>query len=302
MVFLLGGDGCDDDALGIDHFSHNAAGAIGCDDEDGIEVESFGGDALEVSEEGVGGGVGTGEGHAEPTEEGCEEGVEPTGVGEGEAEGGIASAEFGDEGEGDHAGDGEEGVADLEQGLTEEDEPGGPGDAEPEAGDETSEEDGGAGGGEPVAFVDGGEGLFGAVGAWWDVGDGGSDVDGVMEEGDGEIEFGSAMEEIGMSCRAAVEFGFDGWPTPEEDEEGEEDPRSPCVSDLGGGEGWWGGWGSGIGSYGMRSSWSGMGYRGWSGRWIGELGAGGRLPEAEERGEGDEGAETGGDIDQRGAV
>lgn len=87
----LGGGAGDDDALGVDHFSHDATGAISGTHEDGAKAELLSGDGLEGAEEDVGGGVGAGEGDAQPAEKRSEEGVEDAGIGEGEAEGGIGA-------------------------------------------------------------------------------------------------------------------------------------------------------------------------------------------------------------------
>ncbi len=69
LADLVGGGGGDADGLGVDHFAHDAAGAVGGAHEDGAEVELLGGDFLQAAEEDVGGGVAAGEGDAEPADE-----------------------------------------------------------------------------------------------------------------------------------------------------------------------------------------------------------------------------------------
>src|SRR5579863_8246884 len=54
---LIGGGGGDADGLCIDHFAHDAAGAVGGTHENGAEVELLGCDFLQAAEESVRGSV-----------------------------------------------------------------------------------------------------------------------------------------------------------------------------------------------------------------------------------------------------
>src|SRR5688572_14976339 len=96
----------DDDALGIDHLAHDAAGTVRGAHEDGADTGLFGGDFLQAAEEDVGGGVGSGEGNAEPAEQCSKKWIEAAGLGEGQTEGGVSARVFGDVTEGEHGGDG----------------------------------------------------------------------------------------------------------------------------------------------------------------------------------------------------
>lgn len=56
VAVVVGGGAGDDDALGVDHFAHDAAGAIGSGHEDGADAGFLGGDFLKAPEEDIGGG------------------------------------------------------------------------------------------------------------------------------------------------------------------------------------------------------------------------------------------------------
>ena len=58
---LFGGGGGDGDGLGVDHFAHDAAGAICGAHQDGIDAELLRGDPLQATEERVGRCVAAGE-------------------------------------------------------------------------------------------------------------------------------------------------------------------------------------------------------------------------------------------------
>jgi len=158
LADLVGGGGGDADGLGVDHFAHNAAGAVGGAHEDGAEVELLGGDFLQAAEEDVGGGVAAGESDAKPADEGAEEGEEPAGTREGEAEDGVHAGVARDVAEAEHAGHGHDGEAEAEESATEELEEFGRSESEKNAGEQSSEETGGAGGGEPIEIELGGFG------------------------------------------------------------------------------------------------------------------------------------------------
>ena len=83
---LMGGGGRNADALSVDHFAHDAAGAVGSANEHlqllarqagkhaGVIIEDFGGgDLLQTAEEGVAAGVGAGQENAEPAQNGRKE-------------------------------------------------------------------------------------------------------------------------------------------------------------------------------------------------------------------------------------
>ena len=72
----LGCGAGDNDALGVDHFAHHAAAAVGCTHQHGRNADLVRGDALKAAEQDVGSGVGTGECDAEPSEQSSEEGIE----------------------------------------------------------------------------------------------------------------------------------------------------------------------------------------------------------------------------------
>jgi len=59
----------DDDALGVDHFTHDTAGAVGGACEDRRKAELFGGYFLEVAEKNIRGGVAACERYAKPADE-----------------------------------------------------------------------------------------------------------------------------------------------------------------------------------------------------------------------------------------
>ena len=119
LADLVGGGGGDADGLGVDHFAHDAAGAVGGAHEDGAEIELLGGDFLQAAEEHVGGGIAAGESDAEPADEGAEEGEEPAGAREGQAEDGVHAGVAGDVAEAEHAGHGDDGEAEAEEGAAE---------------------------------------------------------------------------------------------------------------------------------------------------------------------------------------
>ena len=115
LADLVGGGGGDADGLGVDHFAHDAAGAVGGAHEDGAEIELLGGDFLQAAEEDVRGGVAAGESDAEPADESAEEGEEPAGAREGEAEDGVHAGVASDVAETQHAGHGDDGEAQAEE-------------------------------------------------------------------------------------------------------------------------------------------------------------------------------------------
>ena len=115
LADLVGGGRGDADGLGVDHFAHDAAGAVGGAHEDGAEVELLRGDFLQAAEENVGGGVAAGESDAEPADEGAEEGEEPTGAREGEAEDGVHAGIARDVAETEHAGHGDDGKTEAKE-------------------------------------------------------------------------------------------------------------------------------------------------------------------------------------------
>jgi len=119
LADLVGGGGGDADGLGVDHFAHDAAGAVGGTHQDGAEVELLGGDFLQAAEEDVGGGVAAGEGDAKPANEGAEEGEEPAGAREGQAEDGVHAGVARDVAEAKHAGHGDDGEAETEESAAE---------------------------------------------------------------------------------------------------------------------------------------------------------------------------------------
>src|SRR5579871_5212306 len=82
---LTGSDAGDDNALGIDHFSHDAPRTVGSRREDRGNPEALGGDLLEVAEQNVGGCVASGERDAQPTQYRREEREELSGTGKGQS-------------------------------------------------------------------------------------------------------------------------------------------------------------------------------------------------------------------------
>ncbi len=150
LADLVGGGGGDADGLGVDHFAHDAAGAVGGAHENRAEVELLGGDFLQASEENVGRGVAAGERDAEPADESAEEGEEPAGARKGEAEDGIHPGVARDVAEAEHAGHGDDREAQAEECAAEDFQDFAGAEAENQAGEKSGEEAGGAGGGEPV--------------------------------------------------------------------------------------------------------------------------------------------------------
>src|SRR5580700_7030165 len=156
LADLVGGGGGYADGLGVDHFAHDAAGAVGGAHEDGAEVELLGGDFLQAAEQDVGGGVAACESDAEPADEGAEEGEEPASAREGEAEDCVHAGVAGNVAEAQHTGHGDDGKAQADKCAAEDFQDFNRAESEDEASHECGEEAGCAGGGEPIEVEAGG--------------------------------------------------------------------------------------------------------------------------------------------------
>ena len=105
LAIDAGGGGGDDDALGVDHLPHHATGAVGGADQEWIEAELPGGDALEAAEHRIARGVGSGQGDAEPAEERREQRVGGAGARHRQPQDHVGPGIAGDEGQRQHRGD-----------------------------------------------------------------------------------------------------------------------------------------------------------------------------------------------------
>ena len=202
-----GGDARDDNALGVDHFAHDAAGAVGGAREEGREAELFGGDFLQVAEEDVGGGVAAGERDAEPADDRREEREPPTGAREREAHRGVGAAVFRSEAERHHRRNREQRDAHAPQGLAINAQGAAEADAQGECRGDAGQQQRGARRGEEIQFEHRGVGR-------------GLRCDrrhldhGVVELGHGDLRRIPRIEQ-------ALDLGH----TPGEDEGGEKNPR-----------------------------------------------------------------------------
>src|SRR6185369_4175142 len=77
------------DRLRVDHFAHDATGAVGGTHEHGIYPELLRCDPLQASEQRIGRRVAARERDAEPAEKRAKEWVKPAGAGEGESQNGV---------------------------------------------------------------------------------------------------------------------------------------------------------------------------------------------------------------------
>jgi len=222
LADLVGGGGSDADGLGVDHFAHDAAGAVGGAHQDGAEVELLGGDFLQAAEEDVRGGVAAGKSDAQPADESAEEGEEPAGASEGETEDGVHAGVACDVAEAEHAGHGDDGKTQANKSATEDLKEFGRSEAEQETGKQSSEETSGAGGGEPIEIELG-----------------------VFRSGLGDHGWGAenGLVEIRNFPAAGLEGGrcgsthgvFEGRDAPEEDKNRKNGEGEPGTRDLGSG-------------------------------------------------------------------
>src|SRR5438874_1671543 len=97
-VVVAGGAG-DHDGLRVDHLAHDAAGGVGGDDQDRVETELLGGDALQAAEKRVRCRIRARQEDAEPAEIRGEERIKKAGVGEREAEDRVRTRIAGEEAE-----------------------------------------------------------------------------------------------------------------------------------------------------------------------------------------------------------
>ena len=147
---LVGGGGGDADGLRVDHFAHDAAGAVGGAHEDGTEIQLLRGNFLQAAEEHVGRSVAAGESDAEPADERAEEWEEPSSARERKAEDGVHAGVAGDVAEAEHAGHGDDGESQSKDGAAEDVQNFSGLEAEDEGSNECGEEAACPGGSEPV--------------------------------------------------------------------------------------------------------------------------------------------------------
>ena len=101
-----GGSRGNGDALQADHFAHDATARIGSGHQHRVQIQSSGGDDLQVAEQGVCGCVAAGEEDTQPSEQRTEEREEDSGSGECQAESRGGAAVIQQKCQGQYRGDG----------------------------------------------------------------------------------------------------------------------------------------------------------------------------------------------------